>query len=513
MPVIYHWDTPQTVDQDRYNYLIQRYGWYAKPTAPTKDKNISAVRRQVGFNVPDNWGQYWFPALRAAMEKKSRAEYAWLGSSTMFGYYSDDLEVTSAFAIVRDALQAAGNKGGSGFRGMTYSDTFLAGAPAGAYNRYKAQGNAWTQVVGSGSITTPTYDAGPCGRIDIAGGAYIEDYFYGKYLDVWFFNSHGSSPFTVSVDGGDPVTVTPGPGLGADIRITRYPIASNLDPNTRHKIRVTGGTNAVRYIGHDSENDFGVVANQYAIPGMQSDRYSNNNIFDSFESGTYMGGHRFRNRYNNDTEETPSLVVIAVPPNDAIKASQSYTNVGTTSGSATVTGSAFRRSDRGRTITGTGIPAGTTIDAVSEANNATLSQQATATATITATVTNPEVVSRFMRNWEGWFAGVLDNVYGGGTGVQGQTDVLIVDNLMKISSDTVKPAWREIEARAVGMAAVYGAAYVNVGATLSNSWSRFYNLGYMGNGNDPTTSGNDDIHMSKLGQEYMAKQILKVLLP
>ena len=63
-------------------------------------------------------------------------------------------------------------------------------------------------------------------------------------------------------------------------------------------------------------------------------------------------------------------------------------SVGTTSGSAAITGPAgsFSKSDVGRPISGTGIPAAATLSAVASGTAATLSANATATGTITATI-------------------------------------------------------------------------------------------------------------------------------
>lgn len=63
--------------------------------------------------------------------------------------------------------------------------------------------------------------------------------------------------------------------------------------------------------------------------------------------------------------------------------------VGTTSGSAAITGPAGSfhvGADVGRPISGTGIPAATTILSVASATAATMSANATATGTITATL-------------------------------------------------------------------------------------------------------------------------------
>jgi hypothetical protein len=62
--------------------------------------------------------------------------------------------------------------------------------------------------------------------------------------------------------------------------------------------------------------------------------------------------------------------------------------VGTTSLSTAITGpaGAFHEEDAGRTISGTGIPAGATVASVQSDTGATLSAAATASGTITATL-------------------------------------------------------------------------------------------------------------------------------
>lgn len=61
--------------------------------------------------------------------------------------------------------------------------------------------------------------------------------------------------------------------------------------------------------------------------------------------------------------------------------------VGTTSGSTALTGSAgtFNKSDVGRPVTGTGVPAAATIASVASGTSAALSANATATGTISLT--------------------------------------------------------------------------------------------------------------------------------
>ncbi len=67
---------------------------------------------------------------------------------------------------------------------------------------------------------------------------------------------------------------------------------------------------------------------------------------------------------------------------------QRTTTITTTSGQAAITAPAgtFGTRDTGRTISGPGIPVGTTITAVASATAATISAPATAAGTVTATI-------------------------------------------------------------------------------------------------------------------------------
>lgn len=76
-------------------------------------------------------------------------------------------------------------------------------------------------------------------------------------------------------------------------------------------------------------------------------------------------------------------------------------SVTTTSGSAAITASAgtFSQEDVGRTITGTGIPAGATVSAVTSGTAATLSANATASGTVTATLGNAVPANAGYAGW------------------------------------------------------------------------------------------------------------------
>lgn len=75
--------------------------------------------------------------------------------------------------------------------------------------------------------------------------------------------------------------------------------------------------------------------------------------------------------------------------------------VGTTATSTAITAPAdsFHEEDAGRTISGTGIPAGATIASVQSPTAATLSAAATATGTITATLGAADPAAYGFKGW------------------------------------------------------------------------------------------------------------------
>jgi hypothetical protein len=79
-------------------------------------------------------------------------------------------------------------------------------------------------------------------------------------------------------------------------------------------------------------------------------------------------------------------ITALVPVGNAAFALKRSASVGTTNASPTVTGATFVAADVGQTISGTGIPAATTITAVTPGVSATISANATATATVTALI-------------------------------------------------------------------------------------------------------------------------------
>lgn len=470
-------------------------GFYG-PLAPS---TIRATTR-AGIHVPHDWGAQWFPALASAKAGTGLARIGFLGSSSTEGYYASNLDTTSFVELIRaDLITYTGHHGGTGFRGMQFSDTFLSGLPAGAYNRYKAVGNAWSGSSVAGGWTTPTWWRGPAlGYLSANAGATLTIPFTGSSVDIWFFNVYSSAAFTYRIDAGTAQTVTPGAGLGADLAPTA--VTASTGGTGAHTIQITAG-NGMRFIGISGRNTTGVRVDQYGIAGMQSYGWS---LKDSMQSGAYMAGWR----------NPVDLVVIQGPSNDVIKAVQTYTNVTTTSASTTISSVSLRLADTGRSISGAGIPAAATISSVNDsAGTAVISAAATASGTnVTLTLTDPDPVGRWVTNIQRYLSSVTDNWYGGGTVVA--PDLLIFWPLFP--TDTANDPlqiYKRLQAVGWAMADTYGAAVVDIGAMYRQSWNRWNAEGKAGNSSDPTTNGSDSVHASDAGHAYYAQQILSVIRP
>lgn len=118
----------------------------------------------------------------------------------------------------------------------------------------------------------------------------------------------------------------------------------------------------------DQCGDFGYLANDYEARALRALQAKEQIALErEFEAGTKF-----------PTE--PYL-------SDGVKV---YADGGTTAGSATVTSGSWSANDLGRAVTGTGIPASTTVTAVTPGVSAVLSKNATANGTaVSLTVTNP----------------------------------------------------------------------------------------------------------------------------
>lgn len=116
-------------------------------------------------------------------------------------------------------------------------------------------------------------------------------------------------------------------------------------------------------------------------------------------------------------------------------------SVGTTSASAALTGPAgsFSKSDVGRPVSGTGIPAGATISAVASGTAATLSANATATGTITATIGTALSV-----NTAGLGYGFLG--WSPETDTEAQTYTLAAVNAGQVSPDRITNTYTSVTA-------------------------------------------------------------------
>ena len=105
---------------------------------------------------------------------------------------------------------------------------------------------------------------------------------------------------------------------------------------------------------------------------------------------------------------------------------------------------------------------------------------------------------------------VKDGTSTAGVKANGTTDVVIV--MQHIGHyDTTNVRYQDYIVRGQGLAAAYGAAFVDLWTIGRNSWNYLNSLNYWGNSTNPSLSGTDDIHMSDLGHQAAASAILPVL--
>lgn len=477
-------------------WAVDRRGNKLKLTADL-DARMDVVQRAAGtsgLKVPPGWGQHWYAALAEAKAGTGTAVVAFVGSSVAQGYYASNPRETSMPALVRAGLQEYAGDGGSGFEGMQWSDTFLAGAPAGAKAVWDAADVPWAQT---GTWSTPTFWHGPaCGFLQGNSGSTVTVPFTGDEADLWFYNAFGES-FTYAVAGGGPAgTVTAGAGYGPDFSPQFETVTGCGDGD--HTVTITAGGAGCKFVGVRGRNAAGVLVDNFGIAGMESYAWSN---LDVQNAGTYMGGWRV----------PADVVVIEYPFNDIIKATQTFGGTGTTSGSATITNSLFRLADVGRVVSGAGIPRGATIVSVNQGTSATLDLAATATGTVSVTLTDPDPVGRWVSHTQTYLDGVLDDMYAGNVKF-GAVDIIFTIPVIRQSSDPTRIKAQVAQAM-YGLAEFYGAAVVNTGVLSRQSWIYAQQQGLMGNSGNPAVSGSDDVHPSDAGFQVVADELLKILLP
>ena len=258
-----------------------------------------------GIYVPDGWGKYWLAARNRAAAGTGLARMVCVGGSATLGYYASNPRTKSWPGLVGAALQAAYGDGGSGFHGVSLSNTLTgAGSPT-AYAAWLANGSAVAQ---SGTWTQGGSSYGPGATYlysDVAGSSLT---FKARGTTVKIFTVVGSGTrpaMLYSIDGGADVSV-PQPSGTAAIQTTTVTGLTN----TEHTIvvKVAAGGSAGQYVsvcGVSGETASGVIVHNLALAGSTSSRYGTDTA--AALNAVWNGGTAF----------PADLATYSAAPNDA----------------------------------------------------------------------------------------------------------------------------------------------------------------------------------------------------
>ena len=245
----------------------------------------------VGIYKPVGWGKNSKAKLAAAAGGTGLFRVGVAGDSVSKGYFSSNLDTKGWVSLLKAWLQSSYGNGGFGIKGVSDSGVFqtakgMAGATKTAYN---ATGSLIT-TTGSWTLDT-TGQQGPCGMGLLAGSTTdtITWAGTGTIVDVYYPLIAGA--FTVAIDGGGPVTVSPAGGTG----IGKYTV-SGLS-NASHSVVVTstgwvspgttGTVNSVEIYAIRASNAVGCVVDNFSMYGQFASSLQNS---DTNRMGSWQGG-------------------------------------------------------------------------------------------------------------------------------------------------------------------------------------------------------------------------------
>jgi lysophospholipase L1-like esterase len=257
-----------------------------------------------GIYVPEGWGRYWLAARNRAVAGTGLARVVCVGGSATLGYYASNPRTKSWPGLVATALQSAYGDGGSGFHGVSLSNTLTGGSNPTAYAAWLANNSAVAQT-GTWTQGGNNYGPGATYLYSDNTGATITFRARGTTVKIFTVVGSGTRPnMLYSIDGGADVSV-PQPSGTAAIQTTTITGLSN----TTHTVVVKVGTAStgqyVSVCGVSGENASGVVVHNLALAGSTSSRYATETA--SALNAVWNGGSQF----------PADLATYSAAPNDA----------------------------------------------------------------------------------------------------------------------------------------------------------------------------------------------------
>ncbi|MFB8772091.1 hypothetical protein [Streptomyces broussonetiae] len=254
-----------------------------------------------GVYVPEGWGKFWLAARNRAAAGTGLARIVTVGGSATLGYYASNPRTKSWPALVGAALRSSYGDGGSGFHGVSLSQTLTDATP---YPVWLANGSAvgqsgtWTQ---GGS----TYGPGATYLYSDVAGSTLTFKARGTTLRIYTVVGSGTRPAMLySIDGGADVSVAQPSGTAA-IQTTTVTGLSDTEHTVVVKVGTTSAGQYLSVCGVSGEKASGVIVHNLGLAGATSARYAN--ATPSALNAVWNGGSAF----------PCDLAVYSAAPNDA----------------------------------------------------------------------------------------------------------------------------------------------------------------------------------------------------
>lgn len=254
--------------------------------------------------MPEGWGKYWLAKRSAAAAGTGLARVVCVGGSATLGYYASNPRTKSWPGLVGAALQAAYGDGGSGFHGVSLSNTLSGTDNPTAYAAWVTAGVAVTQT-GTWLQGGSQYGPGATYLYSDVTGATITFKARGTAVKIYTVTGSGTRPAMLySIDGAADVSVAQPSGTAA-IQTTTVTGLSNTTHTVVLKVGTATTGQYLSVCGVVGENASGVVVHNVALAGSTSARWG---------TDTAAGLNAI---WNGGTAFPADLATYSTAPNDA----------------------------------------------------------------------------------------------------------------------------------------------------------------------------------------------------
>jgi lysophospholipase L1-like esterase len=242
---------------------------------------LAGSTSKTGIYIPRGWGANWRTALSNA--STSRATLAVVGDSVSQGFDASDLLATSYVGLLKADLQTRYGDGGSGYLGVPYSRTFMAGGPGATLDTYYAGKGNLDAVTGTWSINSQGISTVLLQTT--VNGSTISVTRKGTSIDLYTVDGPATTTWSYQIDGGATVPVTP-TNTGVLIKRTLSGLSAG---NHTVVITFTGASGTLFFGGAAGYNASGVVVNRFAKYGVTSAAFA----VEAFGSQSYSGSYNY----------------------------------------------------------------------------------------------------------------------------------------------------------------------------------------------------------------------------